>query len=126
MKMLKSSVLIVEDEPLIAWMLEDLVISLGLDVVGPFPSIGQASSTLQEVTPEIALLDVNLLDGEIYPLADQLDGRHVPLIFHTANAKSGGLKMRYQGAQVLAKPSNPQHLARAIGTARGGSDRMFL
>ncbi|MCD2174175.1 response regulator [Rhizobium sp. C4] len=124
MKLLKSSVLIVEDEPLIAWMLEDVVSSLGLDVIGPFPSIKQASSYLQDVTPEIALLDVNLIDGEIYPVADQLEGRKVPLIFHTANVKGDDLAVRYEGAQVIMKPSDPQRLRQAIDAARDASAGM--
>ncbi len=126
MKVLKSSVLIVEDEPLIAWMLEDLVGSLGLDIAGPFSSIAQASSFLRDATPEIALLDFNLTDGEIFPVADQLRRRNVPLIFHTANVKSGALATRYHGAQVIAKPSDPMHLQQAIGAARHSSEMMSL
>lgn len=124
MKKLKSSVLIVEDEPLIAWMLEDVVSSLGLEAVGPFPSIKEASSLLNEVTPEVALLDVNLIDGEIYPVADQLKGRNVPLIFHTANVRSDELAARYAGAQVIMKPSDPQRLQQAIAAARSASSGM--
>ncbi len=124
MKVLRSSVLIVEDEPLIAWMLEDVVSSLGLEVVGPFPSIREASSLLDDVTPEVALLDVNLLDGEIFPIADQLKSRNVPLIFHTANSKSDELETRYSGAQVITKPSDPQRLQQAIGAARQASAGM--
>lgn len=124
MKMLRSSVLIVEDEPLIAWMLEDVVSSLGLEVVGPFPSIEEASSLLDDVTPEVALLDVNLLDGEIYPVADQLKDRNVPLIFHTANSKGDELASRYRGAQVIMKPSDPQRLQQAIDAARQASAGM--
>lgn len=126
MNVLRSSVLIVEDEPLIAWMLEDVVNSLGLQVIGPVPSIEEASSLLNELTPEVALLDVNLVDGEIYPVADQLKVRNVPLIFHTANTKSDELALRYTGAQVIVKPSDPQRLQKAIDAARDASAGMAV
>lgn len=110
-------VLIVEDEPMIAWMLEDLVSSLGLEVVGPFPSVEQASTYLRQSKPEAALLDVNLVDGEVYPVADTLKELNVPIIFHTANVKCDELTSRYQGAQVIRKPSDPAILQSAIGAA---------
>jgi two-component system, response regulator PdtaR len=119
-------VLIVEDEPLIAWMLEDIVCSLGLEVAGPFPSVEQAASYLQQATPEAALLDVNLLDGEVYPIADQLKGLNVPMIFHTANVRSDELKVRYGGAQVVMKPSDPVSLQHAIGATRSNASGMSL
>lgn len=110
-------VLIVEDEPLIAWMLEDIVSSLGLDVAGPFGSVEEASCYLRDDIPEAALLDVNLPDGEVYPIADQLKDRKVPIIFHTANVRSDELKTRYDGARVIMKPSDPVSLRDALGAA---------
>lgn len=124
MKQHKCRVLIVEDEPLIAWMLEDIVSSLGLEVAGPFPTIEEASLYLKDSTPQAALLDVNLADGEVFPVADRLKQLNVPLIFHTANVKCDELKVRYQGAQVITKPSDPVRVQDAIHVAANRSAGM--
>lgn len=108
-------VLIVEDEPLIGWMLEDIVGSMGMEVAGPFRTTAEANDYLRDFTPEVALLDVNLLDGDVFPVADALQETHVPMIFHTANLKCQELKARYHEAEVIMKPSDPATLQRVIG-----------
>ncbi|MCO6186283.1 response regulator [Rhizobium sp. L1K21] len=111
-------VLVVEDEPMIAWMLEDAITSLGCDVVGPFPSVREALNALENERPKIALLDVNLVDGEVYPLADRLHELSVPLIFHTANVRGDDLATRYMNSQTVMKPSDPTMLESAINAAK--------
>lgn len=111
-------VLVVEDEPLIAWMLEDAVASLGHEVLGPFPSVQEAMNVLESEEPKIALLDVNLVDGDVFPLADRLHQLSVPLIFHTANVKGDELSRRYCNSQTVMKPSTPNLLENAINAAK--------
>jgi two-component system, response regulator PdtaR len=110
-------VIVTEDEPLIAWTLEDTLQSLGFEVLGPFRSVEEASQAVDTSLPQIALLDVNLVDGEVFPVADALYLKSIPLIFHTANARSVDLATRYRGAQVVAKPSMPHDLAAALEAA---------
>ena len=111
-------VMVAEDEPLIAWMLEDILSGMGLMVVGPFSTVAEASSCISSATPELALLDVDLADGVVYPLADTLHAQDIPIIFHTANPDKVDLKSRYEGAEVVPKPSNPKRLQIAVETAR--------
>ncbi|WP_330560838.1 response regulator [Roseibium sp. FZY0029] len=99
-------VIVAEDEPLIAWMLEDALSGMGLEVVGPFATVAEARTCALSEEPQLAVLDVDLADGVVYPLADALHEKNVPLIFHTANTDRVDLKGRYDGSRVVLKPSN--------------------
>lgn len=109
-----SRVLIAEDEPFIAFMIEDVLSAMGLDVVGPYASVGDACRAMEDDTPTLAVLDVNLIDGDVYPLADLLHRRRVPLIFHTGSMVGDELKQRYAGSHVISKPSGEMALRRAV------------
>jgi two-component system, response regulator PdtaR len=118
---LPPRVLIAEDEPLIAFMLEDVMSAMGLDVVGPYASVGAACQAMADDTPTLALLDVNLIDGDVYPLADLLHARRVPLLFHTGSRLDAELKQRYAGSQVISKPSGEPALRRAVALLNHGA-----
>lgn len=111
------AVIIAEDEPMIAWDLESTLVSIGAAVIGPFPSVEDARKALETHRPQIAVLDVNLIDGEVFPLADDLHSLGVPLIFHTANYGGWDLTSRYTGAQLIRKPSMPGQLEAAVAEA---------
>lgn len=113
-----TTVLIAEDEPLIGWMLEDTVSDLGMEVVGLVPTAEQGLRFLHDGVPQLCLLDVNLADGEVFPLADELRARGVPLIFHTGNSERHKLTARYPGADVVFKPSTPMALRKALTAAK--------
>ena len=68
----KKRVLIVEDELLVALMIEDLLADLGCEVVGPFGSVAQALSAAGSEPIDLAVLDVNLGGEMVYPVAERL------------------------------------------------------
>jgi DNA-binding NtrC family response regulator len=51
-------VLLVEDEPIVAWLLKDMLVDLGLVVVGPAASVNQALATIDAEWIDMAVLDV--------------------------------------------------------------------
>jgi CheY-like chemotaxis protein len=75
--------LLVEDEPIVAWLLKDMLVDLGLVVVGPAASINQALATIEAESIDVAMLDVNLKGQMSYPIADVLVARGVPFVFST-------------------------------------------
>ena len=109
-----ASVLIVEDEPLIAMMLEDFLEMLGHRVVGPADNCTDAIALIAQGGLDAAILDVNLRGGETSgPIADALAAAGVPFLF-----ASGGTSDRVEGPHqarpVLAKPFTMDAVAKAL------------
>ncbi len=107
-------VLVVEDDVMIAMLIEDMLRDLGCNVVGPANTLAQAFA-LAEAHADIdaAFLDVNLSGVPVFALADSLKGRGVPLIFSTGYGEAG-LSEGYAGALVLLKPYRSHQLATAL------------
>jgi CheY-like chemotaxis protein len=96
-------VLVVEDEMLVAWVLQDMLWELGCTVIGPAARIPQALAMIRTEGIDAALLDVNL-DGQLsYPIAEALSARGVPFAFSTGYDKSR-IQQGYQGFPILQKP----------------------
>lgn len=105
-------ILLVEDEPMIAFALEDLVIELGYAVVGPAYRLQDALLLADSEEFDLAVLDVNLNEETSYPVADLLQRRGIPFLFATGYAESG---IGWGGsAPVIAKPYGRDQLARAL------------
>ena len=75
-----KSILIVEDEPLIAMMLEDFLLSLGHDVRATCDSVSEALKAVEAGDLDLAILDVNLKGESVWPVAAQLRLRDIPFI----------------------------------------------
>jgi DNA-binding response OmpR family regulator len=114
-KLLGKRVLIVEDEALLAFELELAFAEEGAEIVGPALSLSLAM-TLAETTPEIdcAILDVDLGGRDVFGVAQVLQARGVPFLFHTARAGAGDLDALFPGSRTLPKPARPEDLARQL------------
>jgi len=73
-------ILIVEDEPLIAMMLEDFILSLGHEVAGPCESVSEALCAVSTKPFDLAILDVNLKGESVWPVAAALRERGIPFV----------------------------------------------
>ena len=78
------SVLVVEDEPLIAFDLEDMLARMGCVVIGPAPTVNRALELLAHKEPDFAILDVNLRRERATPVAEALRVRRIPFAVATA------------------------------------------
>ena len=96
-------VLLVEDESMVAWLLEDMLVDLGCAVVGPAAGVNQALAMIDAEAIDAAVLDVNLNGQMSYPVADALAARGVPFVFSTGYNKVS-LPNSYQIFPVLQKP----------------------
>ena len=97
------SVLVVEDEVIVAWLLEDMLADLGCAVVGPAANVNQALAMIDAAAIDVAVLDVNLNGEMSYPIADALAARGVPFVFVTGYDKNRMLD-GYRTFPVLQKP----------------------
>jgi CheY-like chemotaxis protein len=77
------SILIVEDEPLIAMMLEDFILSLGHEVSGNCDSVNSALAEVEKGAFDLAILDVNLKGESVWPVAAALRIKGTPFVLAT-------------------------------------------
>jgi CheY-like chemotaxis protein len=106
-------VLLVEDEPLVGMMIEDMLEQLGHQVVAVAPRLQQALALAAELQFDLAMLDINLAGEESFPVADLLRQRDIPFFF-VSGYGSPGLDNRHGYARLLRKPFAPQDLQRML------------
>ena len=107
-----KKILVVEDEALVAAALVDTLTSLGAEIVGPAATLARAFAIAEDATIDAAILDVNLRDVRVDPLADRLRERGVPIVFTTGYGQSA--IQTTKGAPVLDKPYSSERLASAL------------
>jgi PAS domain S-box-containing protein len=106
-----SSVMLVEDEALVALAVNDALTVLGFSVIGPFSRVSDARRALQDTQVDAAILDVNL-DGEmVYSLAEILTARKIPFVFVTGYGVES-IERRFEHIPVLQKPIEKDMLSR--------------
>ncbi|MCB8878267.1 response regulator [Acidisoma silvae] len=89
-------VLIAEDEPVLALLIEDLIQDAGGEVIGPFATVAETAAAVRSNKIDIAILDLSLKDGNAYPIADMLDTRAVPFIFLSGYGADSGPTDRHK------------------------------
>ncbi len=109
-------ILLVEDEALIALMLEDMVEGMGCAVTGLAPRIALGLTMADTGDFDIAILDVNVAGENVEPVADRLEAKGTPFIFATGYGEAG-VPLRYRDRPVVAKPFRSEQLEAAINKA---------
>lgn len=114
-------VLVVEDEPLIAMLLEDMLDELGVKLAGAADSVPAALQTLQDgLSFDGAILDMNLHGKSVEPIAQILAERQIPFIFASGYG-ADDLTRKHAGAPVLMKPFRREALEQALRDVLTGS-----
>ena len=103
-------VLVIEDERIVVWLLEDMLADLGCAVVGPASTVNQALAMIDAEAIDAAVLDINLNGQMSYPIADTLAARGVPFVFSTGYDKDTLLD-GYRTFPVLQKPFHRSELS---------------
>ncbi len=104
-------ILLVEDEIVIAMMLEDMIIKLEGVPVGPATSLQKGLDMARSETFDAAVLDVNLGDGNSVDIADLLAQRQIPFILATGY---GATTPNAHAAPILQKPYMLRDLEQAF------------
>ncbi len=115
----EKKVLIVEDEAMIAFELEDVVMSRGANAAVCL-DLETALEKVEAGEFDVAILDYNLGGRTVLPVADTLQRRGIPFLFNTAMADFVNLSARYNGALVCRKPANEAELVRLLVKLTGG------
>lgn len=96
-------ILVLDDEPMIAMLVQDWLQDLGFETVGPAQSVATALDLIERTSLDGAILDVSLGNEDCYAVADCLQERGVPFAFATGHGRNG-IDARYKNAAVLSKP----------------------
>jgi DNA-binding response OmpR family regulator len=106
-------ILVVEDEALVAMLVEDALLDAGFTVVGPARTVAQALEMLKADPPDAAVLDLNLAGENSLSVAEALSARGIPFLVATGYGVAG-LPQHLRHIPVLPKPYDPADLTVAI------------
>lgn len=113
-------ILVVEDEMLVAFLIEDCLSKLGHKTVGPTPRVDEALKLLESENPDIALLDINLGGEWVYPVAELLVEKDIPFIFLSGYGERG-LPAEWKESRVIEKPFSLENLRSGIESTFAGA-----
>jgi DNA-binding response OmpR family regulator len=111
----KASILIVEDEPMLAYLLEEFLIDAGFDIAGVAARLETALAMIESRVFDAAILDTNLAGVNAGPAASALVARGLPFIVvsgYTPEQQHSA----FSGALCLRKPCRPDDLVQALRT----------
>lgn len=112
--LLGKRIMLLEDEAIIAFAVEDMLIELGCTIVGPALNLdeGMALATT-DGDIDAAILDVNINNGRSYAVARALEQRGVPFVFASGYDERG---VAWEGdpVEVISKPYRKDQIERAI------------
>lgn len=110
-----KTALVLEDQPLIALDIEDVLEKIGFQTISVITSCADAETWLQTNTPDLAVIDVHLRDGVCVNVAQTLADNAIPFIVHSAldthNSHDGSIFSR---GTWVSKPSLPDKLASIV------------
>lgn len=112
---LTGRILLVEDEMMIAIMIEDMIEELGLTLAASTSSPQQAFKAIDSEHIDLAILDVNLGDEDSSEIAAELASRNIPFLFSTGYGSSR--LGEFADRPVLTKPFSLEELDEGVRTA---------
>ncbi len=118
---MRKTVLVVEDEYLVASELQMILEDNGFRVIGPAATVAAALDLLRDEVPDVAVLDVNIGNQLVTPVAEKLRTLDVPFVLATAYAnpeRFGGTVLA--DAPSIGKPTSERRLLAALTELRAG------
>ena len=107
-------VLVIEDEYFLADDIMRALTALGARVLGPYGDLNEATAVVdRDIAIDAAIMDINLRNEMVFPLARVLRSRKVPLLFTTGYDKSS-IAAEFQDVQLWGKPLDLKAMAREL------------
>jgi CheY-like chemotaxis protein len=110
------TILIVEDEPLIAMMLEDFLDSLGHNVSATCDNVSEAMGEADKGGFDLAILDVNLKGENVWPVASRLREQGIPFVIATGGHVDPP-PPEFAAVPVIEKPYTVDRVTPALDAA---------
>ncbi|HEX4972333.1 MAG TPA: HWE histidine kinase domain-containing protein [Steroidobacteraceae bacterium] len=114
-------VLVAEDDGLIALFIQDILGSAGAKVVGPFSSVENAMQAAGHSDLDAAILDIDLGGRGIWPVAQVLRDRGIPVVFATGFSGSDLRPEEFRQVPTVRKPLHSEQLVATLRTATSRS-----
>ena len=107
-------VLIIEDEYYLADDIVRALTALGARIVGPYGDLDEATDVVdRDVAIDAAIVDINLRNEMVFPLARVLRSRKVPIVFTTGYDKSS-IEPEFHDVRILDKPLDINAMTREL------------
>jgi DNA-binding response OmpR family regulator len=114
-------VLVIEDEYFLADDIARMLAALGARVVGPYGDLDEATGVIDgNIVIDAAIMDINLRNEMVFPLARLLRSRKVPLVFTTGYDRSS-IEPEFQDVRLWGKPLDLKAMARELTSMIRGS-----
>lgn len=110
----RKRVLVVEDNPLLAMDLEDLLQSEGVETVGPAYSLAHGLELIRNDGIDAAILDIDLGDERVWPIAEELGRRATPFVFLSAMCGLNEVPEHFRGRICMSKPAERRYLVATV------------
>lgn len=107
------SILVVEDDVVLATDLMARLTDAGCKAILPTTSVSAALSTIVHYVVDSAILDVNVQNEWVFPVARALESAGIPFLFLTAYSRES-IPAEYRGRPFLQKPHEPKVLIETI------------
>ncbi|MCB5203822.1 response regulator [Neorhizobium sp. T786] len=108
-------ILLLEDQPLLSWEIEETLRDAGIGEAVCVQSCSKAANWLSNNTPDVAVLDVQVEDGESTEIAEVLVSRGVPIIVHSGcNNGNNAIPDVFAKGTWVPKLSDPKDLLQAV------------
>lgn len=114
------TILLVEDQSLIAMDVEEMLRELSCSEVMTAASVSHAIRLIDEVVPDLAVLDFNLGGETSEAVADELLKRSIPFVFATGYSDSSGVPQRFASIPVVKKPMSSEALSATLAKLQLG------
>jgi DNA-binding NarL/FixJ family response regulator len=109
-----SRLLLLEDNFLVGSALQAMLERLGCEVIGPLATLAEAWEVVEHERVDAGLLDINVIDGTSYAIAESLLQRGCPVIFITGYAQDELMPDSLRSISRLTKPIDPDMLDAAL------------
>lgn len=118
-------ILVVEDEALVALELATSIEEMGGCTIGPVARVADGIVALQTEAIDAAILDANLLDGNVTPIAEILLRSGVPFVIHTGTGPPADLANRHPDLPLVMKPAEPEVVISELLKQVSGPSRLL-
>lgn len=109
-----ARILVVEDDFLISTELDTILGDAGATVLGPCRTLAQAERAIEHNNISAAILDFRLGDATTLPVAAQLQGHGIPVVFFTGQTNTRQIASACPGAKVISKPFQSRTIVAAL------------